>query len=228
MFFFAVRLGYLPATLHGAETAPATAPTTAPTTHPAPFEKEIEAFEKSDREHAPPQDANLFIGSSSIQKWKTLAEDFPGIPVINRGFGGSRIPDSTRYASRIVLPYHPKRIFFYAGDNDLAANHTPEQVAADFKAFVEVVRAGQLDVPIYFIAIKPSLARIKLLDKGKHANELIQEYIKEGKDLHYIDVVTPMLGPDGKPRPELFGPDGLHMNHTGYEVWIALIAPLLK
>ncbi|MDB5171967.1 MAG: hypothetical protein JWN51_740 [Phycisphaerales bacterium] len=195
---------------------------------PAPFENEIAAFEKADRDHAPPGEANLFVGSSSIRFWKTLAEDFPGVPVINRGFGGSQIADSTRYADRIVLPYHAKRIFLYAGDNDLAAGRTPGQVLADFKAFVEKVRGSQPQVAIYFLAIKPSPSRAKLLEKARESNRLVEAYAKEGKDLYYVDVFTPMLDADGKPRPELFGPDMLHMNRKGYELWTKLIAPLLK
>lgn len=192
------------------------------------YENTIRAFERADEKNPPPQDANLFIGSSSIVKWKTLAQDFPGIPVINRGFGGSHIPDCTYFVSRIVLPYHPKRIFFYCGDNDLAAGHSPEQVLADFKAFVQAVRAGQADVPIYFISIKPSPSRAKLLDKAREANRLIEAYAKEGKNLSYIDVFTPMLNSEGHARPELFGPDKLHMNPAGYELWKGIIGPLLK
>jgi lysophospholipase L1-like esterase len=197
-------------------------------TQPAPFEKEIVAFEKSDAVHFPPRDAVLFIGSSSIQKWKTLAEDFPGVTVINRGFGGSRIADSTRYAGRIVLPYHPRKIFFYAGDNDLAAGHTPAQLLADFKEFVKAVRTGQPELPIYFISVKPSPSRAKLMDKMVESNKLIEAYTKEEKGLNFVDVYTPMLGTDGQPRPELFLPDKLHMVHAGYDIWIAKISPLLK
>ena len=170
----------------------------------------------------------LFVGSSSIRKWTTVAADFPGIPVINRGFGGSTIPDSTRYASRIVVPYKPRMIVFYAGDNDLAAGHSPQRVADDFKAFAEAVHKELPDTPIQFISIKPSLARVKLLDKVKESNRLILEYIATDKQLGYVDAYTPMLGEDGKPRPELFVEDGLHMNRKGYELWTSLITPLVK
>ncbi|HWE00760.1 MAG TPA: SGNH/GDSL hydrolase family protein [Tepidisphaeraceae bacterium] len=200
----------------------------APTTRPIPFEKEILAFEKHDRAEPPPKDANLFVGSSSIARWKTLADDFPGVPVINRGFGGSRIPDSTRFADRIVLPYRPKRIFLYAGDNDIAGGHSPQRILADFKTFVQTVRAGLKDVPIYFISLKPSPLRAKFLPKALETNALIAAYIKDSDNLHYVDVATPMLGPDGNARAALFGPDRLHMNRAGYEIWIGIIAPLLK
>ena len=198
---------------------------------PAPshaFEKSIVAFEQRDQSNPPPRDANLFIGSSSIVKWKTLAADFPHAAVINRGFGGSRIPDSIYYANRIVIPYHPKRIFLYAGDNDLASKRTPEQVAADFKTFVETVRAGLPDVAIHFISIKPSPVRAKLLEQARSANQLIEAYIKQGKNMTFIDVFTPMLGPDGQARPELFGPDKLHMNEAGYALWTKIMSPMVN
>ncbi len=208
---------------HSLHAAP---PTTAPATHPAlPFEKEIEAFEAQDKKAAPPQAAILFLGSSSVRFWTSVAKDFPDQKVINRGFGGSTIPDSTRYAERIVFPYHPSQIVFYAGDNDIAGGHAPDRVLADFKALVEKLRTNLPEVRIHFIAIKPSLARWKLVDKIKEANRLIEEYCKAGKGLDYIDVFTPMLGEDGKPKPEIFREDGLHMNAKGYEIWTGIIGP---
>ena len=200
----------------------------APATAPADrFEKEIAAFEAADRTQPPPKDAVLFIGSSSIRLWKSLAADFPNIAVINRGFGGSQIADSTRYADRIVIPYHPRRVVFYAGDNDLAVGKPPETLLADFEAFVTKVHSELPDVPISYISIKPSPLRWKLVDKMRKANALIEAYIKSGKNLDYIDVFTPMLGPDGQPRPELYRPDHLHMVAKGYELWTSIIAPRL-
>lgn len=200
----------------------------APATQSAPFAGEIAAFQKADARRMPPKDANLFVGSSSIRFWTTLADDFPGIPVINRGFGGSMLPDCVRYADRIVIPYHARRIFVYGGDNDLAAGHTPEQVLADFKAFVRTVRAAQPKVPIYFLAIKPSPARVKLLGRMREANKLVKTYAQGAADVHFIDVFTPMLGSDGQPRAGLFRADKLHMNKEGYALWTRLIMPLLK
>jgi lysophospholipase L1-like esterase len=193
-----------------------------------PFEKEIAAFEAADQQQLPPKDAVLFIGSSSIRMWKTLAADFPGVPVINRGFGGSKIADSTRYVPRIVIPYHPRQIVLYAGDNDINAGKTPQQVLEDFQGFVTAVREKMPEVPISYISIKPSLARWKLVDKIKEANSLIEQHTRSQKNLEFIDVFAPMLGPDRKPRPELFRPDGLHMVPKGYELWVSIIAPKLK
>lgn len=193
----------------------------------APFEKEIAAFEAADRKAPPPRDAVLFVGSSTIRMWTTLAGDFPKLKVINRGFGGSQIADSVRYADRIITPYHPSRVVLYAGDNDLAAGKTPQQVLADFKALVEKVRVAQGDVPVTFISIKPSIARWKLIDQIREANRLVETYARSQKGVDFIDISPAMLGADGKPRPELFRPDGLHMTRAGYEAWTKIISPRL-
>jgi lysophospholipase L1-like esterase len=192
------------------------------------FEDDIEAFEAADRAHAPPQGAVLFVGSSSIRFWDTLERDFPGVPVINRGFGGSSIADCIWYADRIVIPYHPRRIVFYAGDNDVAAGRKPEEVRDDFRRFVEKVRRALPGVPIVFVSIKPSLERWKLVDRMKKSNELIRKYAASSDKITYIDVFAPMLGADGRPRKELFRADGLHMTPAGYALWARLLRPDIK
>lgn len=194
----------------------------------APFENEIRAFEAADAKSPPAPGGVLFVGSSSIRLWATLADDFPDLPVINRGFGGSQIADSTRYAGRIVLPYKPRTIVLYAGDNDLAAGRSPDQVSADFKAFVEVVRETLPETRVLFISIKPSTARWHLVDEIRQANQLVQEFTENGEQLGYIDVFTPMLAGNGRPREELLGPDGLHLNEKGYLLWRDAVAGVLK
>lgn len=192
------------------------------------WEEAIRKFEEADRQSPPAKGGVLFIGSSSIQMWKSLAEDFPQTKVINRGFGGSEIADSTYYVDRIVAPYQPRMVVFYAGDNDLANGKTPQRVLEDYREFVARVKAKLPDVQIAFISIKPSLARASLMPKMRAANELIRIFTVGGKHLAFIDVFTPMLGQDGMPRPELFGSDGLHMNKQGYSLWKAVIAPYLR
>ena len=163
--------------------------------------------------------------------WKTLADDFKGYPVLNRGFGGSQITDSTAFADRIITPYEPSLIFLYAGDNDVAAGHSADQILRDFKEFTAAVRAKLPNTPMAFIAIKPSPARWEHIDTIKGANRLISEYVKSDKRLTYVDIFSKMLDQDGKPREELFIADKLHMNAQGYAIWTEAIKahlPVLK
>lgn len=194
---------------------------------PNRWEADIKKFEEADRQNPPAKSAVVFVGSSSIRMWKDLAEDFSDTKVINRGFGGSQLADSTYYADRIVIPYQPRMVVLYAGDNDLAAGKTPQQVFEDYKAFVSRVREKLPNAKIAFISIKPSLARVKLMEQMRATNELIRGYAAAGKNLVFIDVFPPMLNQAGQPRPELFIQDGLHMNREGYDIWRKVVAPYL-
>lgn len=193
----------------------------------ANWEKEIGAFETGDQSHPAPQNGILFIGSSSIRLWKSLDTDFPGAPVINRGFGGSQIIDSVYYADRIVIPYHPRLIIFYAGGNDINAGKSPQQVFADYALFVERVHHALPATRIAFISIAPNPARWVQVDKVREANRLIQDYSRHTPHLEFIDVFPAMLGPDGQPKPDIYREDRLHMNPKGYAIWQAIIGPRL-
>lgn len=196
-------------------------------TDAAPFAGEIAAFEKWDRQNSAPVNAVLFVGSSSIRLWQT-AESFPGLPVINRGFGGSQISNVNHYAQQIVVKYKPRLIVFYAGDNDIASGKSSQQVADDFATFVDLVRADLPEVTIIYLPIKPSLARWKMWPQMQKANQLIADRWQRDKHFEYVDTATPMLGDDGQPRSELFLDDGLHMNPAGYEVWNEELRPVLQ
>jgi len=198
-----------------------------PQTASSKWETEIRAFEAADKTNPPPRDAIIFVGSSTIRLWKTLAQDFPEYQVVNRGFGGSQIEDSTAFADRIIMPYRPKAVVLYAGDNDIAAGKSPEEVAADFKGFVRKIHAVATRVKITFISIKPSPARWHLVEKIRSANRMIEDYCKQDAELGYIDIFNPMLDAEAKPRAELFVEDKLHMNPSGYALWLRIIKPRL-
>lgn len=196
---------------------------------PEKWTKAIDAYTTADAAQPPARGGIVFIGSSSIRKWTTLAQDLPGLPVINRGFGGSELADSVFYADRIVLPYQPRTVVVYAGDNDLKAGKSPETVAADFKALRTTIHATLPATKIIFIGIKPSPARWAIRDHGIKANALIAaDCATDKKRLTFVDTWQPMLGPDGLPRPELYVADKLHLTPAGYAVWTPLLAPLLK
>lgn len=193
----------------------------------AKWEKEMEKFKAEDKANPPPKGAVLFVGSSSIRLWKNLAEAFPKVTTIERGFGGSHLPDVIYYADQIVFPYEPEKIVLYAGDNDIAKGRTPEQILNDFKVFESQVRERLPETEIIFIAIKPSGSRWHLAEKGKEANRLIEEFANQRELVSYVDIWNPMLGEDGKPKPELFVEDQLHLNAKGYDLWRRLITPFL-
>jgi lysophospholipase L1-like esterase len=191
------------------------------------WEKSIAAIEKRDRTAVPAEGSIFFCGSSTIVRWH-LAKSFPKLPVVNRGFGGSQIADSTHFASRIILPYRPAIVVLYAGDNDLAAGKTPEQVRDDFRAFVKRIHDKLPKTKILFLSIKPSIARWKLLDRISKANRLIGEECKKEAGLTFVDVGSVLLGKDGKPRKEMFEKDGLHLSPAGYKAWTEKLLPLLS
>lgn len=192
---------------------------------PDRWEAAIAAFEESDGE-APPTGRILFLGSSSIRLWD-LERWFPRHRALNRGFGGSQIADSVHYFERLVTPYAPSHIVLYAGDNDIAAGKSAAQVTADFRRFRDRVRDKLPQTRILFLAIKPSLARWRLVDEMRRANQQIEALSWADPLLRFVDVATPMLGPDGRPRPELFVADGLHLSEAGYRLWTSIVAPLL-
>lgn len=193
---------------------------------PNRWESTIAAFEKSDAQKPPPQNAVLFVGSSTIRIWD-LPKSFPDVQTINRGFGGSQIADVVHFA-HIIARYKPHIIVFFSGDNDINAKKTPEQVAADFQKLADFVRKELPQTKLIVLSIKPSPSRWKLYDKMKQANQLIAAIARKTPNVTWVDVGSKLLGADGMPRPEFYAKDGLHLNAEGYRVWSNVVRPLLK
>jgi lysophospholipase L1-like esterase len=194
---------------------------------PNRFAQEIRAFEDWDSKNAVPADSVLFVGSSTIRLWRTH-ESFPDLPIVNRGFGGSHVSDVIHFADRIVLPYKPKVIVFYAGDNDIAAGKSAQRVFEDYERFTEIVRQKLPATRIIFLAIKPSEQRWSFWPEMRRANELTREFSQQDKRLLFADLTAPLLGADGKPQSELFLNDKLHLSTIGYSVWTSSLAPILR
>lgn len=192
-----------------------------------PFEDEIAKFEAADRANPPRKGGVLFVGSSSIRLWPNLERDFPDVGVLQRGFGGSELSQVVYYAPRIVLPYCPRRIVLYAGDNDLADGRTPEQILDDYEEFVAIVHRAMPKTRIAFVSIKPSRSRWALADKMRATNGMVRAFTATDSLLTYIDVFTPMLGTNGQPQDELLAPDMLHLNGRGYALWRRLLTPFV-
>lgn len=194
----------------------------------AKWEKEISAFESADRAHASPTNAILFVGSSSIRLWSNLHEAFPNHTIIQRGFGGSTMADALHFLDRLVLKHKPRHVLVYEGDNDIANGTKAEQVVAEFKELTARIHAELPKTKISFLAIKPSPSRAKFENEQRATNNGIKRFARWNRKVEFIDTWTPMLGEDGKPRPEFFKKDNLHLNAAGYEAWTQVIRKHLK
>ena len=202
------------------------------TTRPSiaqPFSGDIAAFKKQDSVSFPPKKAILFIGSSSFTMWKDVNEYFPGYKIINRGFGGSTFPDVIRYTDDILFPYEPRQVVIYCGENDLAFSDTvtATTVFQRFEKLFSMIRNRLPKSSIVYVSIKPSPSRENLLPKMREANGLIRNFLKKKKRTAFVDVYPEMINDEGKPRPELFIADKLHMNKEGYLIWQKAIKPYL-
>ena len=207
----------------------ARAQTTRPATTqgPARWEKEIAAYEAKDREKMPAKGGVLFVGASSIRMWNSLEKDFPEHNVINRGFGGSQIADSTHFAERIIFPYEPKMIFLRAGGNDIHAGKAVQAVFEDFKQFVAKVKGKLPESDIVYISMSPAPARWEEREKNKQLNAMIEAFCKETPRLKYVETYDMTLNSDGSAREELFVKDRLHFNEEGYKLMAERVRPFL-
>lgn len=197
--------------------------------NPQQWENDIAAFEAQDVQSPPPQEAIVFVGSSSIRLWDTLEEDMAPMPVVQRGFGGSRLFDAIYYTDRIITPYAPKMLVVFSGSNDIAGD-TPksaEEVTELYRQFVNRVHYRMADLPIYFIAISPTKSRWEHKDIVFETNRRIAEIAETDERLFFIDTASALLDDKGEPNDELFVLDRLHLNAEGYAVWTSIIRPIL-
>jgi lysophospholipase L1-like esterase len=195
-----------------------------------PFWNDIQKFKKADSAIKPPAQPILLIGSSSFTRWNDVQENFPGYTIVNRGFGGSQLTDVIRYFYDVVMPYAPKQVVIYCGENDFAASPTlpTETVVQRFKTLFGMIRQNYPQATLHFVSMKPSPSRVTLLDKYQQANKAIRDFLKSQKNAGFIDVYGAMLDASGKVRSDIFVSDNLHMNAEGYRIWQKIIHPYLK
>lgn len=198
----------------------------APVVVGGPWAAELSAFDAQDRADPYRKGGVVFVGSSSIRFWD-LDASFPGRDYLNRGFGGSRIADSVEYLELLVLRHEPRAVVLYAGDNDVATGKSAAAVAADFDVFAGGLHAALPATRLLFLAIKPSIARWNLVERMREANRLIRERMDADSRMTWVDVHTPMIGADGRPRRDLLAADGLHLSAAGYALWTRILRPHL-
>ncbi|MEI6860746.1 MAG: GDSL-type esterase/lipase family protein [Verrucomicrobiota bacterium] len=229
-WFVAGLLAVLGSSAFAAAPAAPSAPLAAPASAVAAgnrFEKNVADYEADDKATPAPKGAILLVGDSQFFRWKTLAEDLPGYTVINRGIDSLQMSDLLFFADRLVPGYQPRFIVIHAGGNDVHNGRKPEQVLADFKAFVTKVRAKLPTVPIAFSSTTPGPARWDEREVRVQTNKLLKDYIATQKNLHFIDLWDVMLTPDGKPREDIWVEDRIHPNQAGYLIRVKIMKPLL-
>lgn len=190
------------------------------------FEKELAAFEELDRTSPPPKGQVVFVGSSTMVDWNA-GTYFADLKIINRALWGSAVADTSRNVDRLILPYEPRVVVVYAGDNDLDGGATTEQVAVEFERLVKNVHAKLPQTRIVVIGIKPSPQRWLTIDRMRLANAMIRAICSRDDRVAFVDVDGPMMGWDERPRPELYRADGLHLSEQGYQLWTTLLRPFL-
>ncbi len=195
----------------------------------SPFKDEIAAFKRMDSLQMPLPGSVLLVGSSSFRKWTDVADYFPGHYILNRGFGGSSLPDVIRYADEIIFPYNPKQIFIYCGENDIAGSDavTADTVLHRFEHLFNMIRQKFPLVPVVFISIKPSPSRWKLEPVIRESNRLIFNYLSGKPHTRYLNIHDAMLLKDGSVRKDIFIGDDLHMNEKGYAIWQKIMLPII-
>jgi len=193
------------------------------------FWQDIQNFRKQDSVQTPPSHPILFVGSSSFTKWTDVKNYFPGYTILNRGFGGSTLADVLRYEEDVIYKYDPKQIVIYCGENHIASSDTitATTVFNRFQNLYSEIRAVYPTVPVAYISMKPSPSRWQLREKMLNANNLIENYLKGQANATFVNVWNEMLEKNGKPTPELFVEDNLHMNAKGYAIWQKKIEPVL-
>lgn len=195
---------------------------------PERFRPAIDAFLAAEAETPPPRGAIVAVGSSSMRGWhRRMAEDLAPLRLIPRGFGGSNMADALHFVDELVLRHEPRAVLLYEGDNDAALGASSERILADFDAFKNAIHQRLPEVRVYVLAIKPSLARWQLWDVMQAANAALAQRAEADPRIVFIDVATPMLDADGRPRADIFVADGLHMNDAGYDIWRDAVRPVL-
>lgn len=196
---------------------------------PARLRAEVSALTREDPNHAIEPVNVLFVGSSTVKGWQpSLGRDMHPLAALARGFGGATLPDVLYYSPQLVLKYRPGNVMVYAGDNDIAAyGASPVQVRGAFEQLLRGIRMELPDCRVFFISIKPSPKRWAKWPAMREANALVAARAHRSEHVRFIDVATPMLGPDGRVRPDFFQKDGLHLNPRGYRLWAEVVREAL-
>jgi lysophospholipase L1-like esterase len=193
-----------------------------------PFQKEIKSLTERIDQAGWKANSFVFTGSSSVRLWKNIQEEFPEIPIINTGFGGSQTSDLLIHLDELVIRYSPKKVFIYEGDNDLNAGKEVSQIMEDIDSLITRIHQKLPETNIVLISTKPSPSRWQLKTSYTVLNDLMRQYATTHNQVNFMNVWNVMLDKSGRPISEIFIADSLHMNAKGYAIWNKSVIPFMK
>lgn len=189
------------------------------------WEKEIQKYETLDANTTDPADGILLIGSSSIRRWDTAADDLAPFRVIPRGYGGARYSDLAVYAERLITPHDFRAIVAFVG-NDISGKETdatPEEVEQLVRHVVAVAREHRPGAPVLLVEVTPTRSRYDAWPKIRELNAMLREVCFTEPNVHFVATAETFLTHDNQPRENLFVDDQLHLNEEGYVIWGKII-----
>ena len=192
------------------------------------YQNEVRQFQKHDTVSPPRKGSILFIGSSILKFWSTLAHDISPLPVVNRAFGGARTWEVLHYMDRIVLPYEPRVIVYYCGSNDIHCGAEPQGIAQRFEEFVRRVREKLPSTAVVFISIIQAPQKFDKWNVVEQTNRLVQAFCTRMPGVFFVDVNPVFFDSSHRLRVELFAEDGLHLQPVAYREMTHIIKPVLE
>jgi lysophospholipase L1-like esterase len=204
---------------------------------PARWAKDMQAFAEQDRIRKPPTSAVVFYGSSTMRRWN-LAESFPGMETVNRGFGGAHMADLPHFVRQLVVPLRPRVVVMYAGGNDIERGAMPEDLVANFARTVRYIQVAWPETKIVVFGVKATPALAKEMAKIRETNQQLRAYAererprlpntRESGPIVFLDVEKAILDAKGQPRKDLFLEDGVHLTPAGYTLYADMLRPHLN
>jgi lysophospholipase L1-like esterase len=194
-----------------------------------PIKAKSDQFIARARQRPPAPGGVIAIGSSHMEKWRTLQTDLGGLDILNHAIGGSKMSQAdAHFISELAIPFRPRAVLLYEGSNDLADGASPEDILAHFRSLRRQLHAALPSARLYVLGIVPSPGkRFERIADLKRTNELLRAECASQQWMKFIDTTTPLLGSDGRPKPECFIPGDIHLTPAGYAVWKAVVAPVL-
>jgi lysophospholipase L1-like esterase len=163
------------------------------------------------------QGAVVFVGSSMMGNWKTLAKDFPELKVANRGIGGDVSRGLVFRFQEDVLDLNPRAIVLAIGSNDLSAHASPAGIAANIEILIDQARATRPGIPLLLCPVAPRDGPSAPLRPGAQ-EDLNARLVALGKakNIPVADLRTPFSDAQGRLAPEFYTADRIHFSAEGY------------